>query len=402
MAGRAAWTTAYINDLPDSAFAHIELGGEKDEDGKTTPRSKRHFPHHDAAGKIDLPHLRNALSRAPQSPFGPKAMVHLRRHAKAEGVGESDYDSPAVEHRTFPLEVRLSDDDAAGPKIGGTAAVFNSLSLDLGGFREQIAPGAFHSSLHYSRSRPIKSFFNHDPSMVLGRTDNKTLTLEETEHGLAFEVTPPETSWAADLLTSMKRGDVRDASFAFRTKKDEWELSADGKTQVRTLLDVELFEVGPVTSGAYPAADSQVRAMLEARGLPVAEDGSVPVPSERDDLLDDGIDLEGLIPAYERLKDGAAEDGDELIVRSAISALTLVMPQTALGTTISGSLVTSGTNGFVHISPNTAVPWTITVSDGTVAEPRSKPEPEIVQPESDLWELEVLRYRLELARRRVS
>ena len=85
---KATWSTAFINNLPDSAFAYIEPGGSKDGEGKTEPRSKRHFPHHGTGGAIDLSHLRNALARAPQSPFGPKAMPHLRKHAQAEGVGD--------------------------------------------------------------------------------------------------------------------------------------------------------------------------------------------------------------------------------------------------------------------------------------------------------------------------
>src|SRR5262249_46866211 len=60
---RAEMTAASINDLPDSAFAYIEPGGKKDASGRTVPRSLRHFPIHDAD------HTRNALSRAPQSPF---------------------------------------------------------------------------------------------------------------------------------------------------------------------------------------------------------------------------------------------------------------------------------------------------------------------------------------------
>jgi HK97 family phage prohead protease len=64
---KAVWTTAYINDLPDSAFLYIESGGSKDSEGKTTPRSLRHFPYKDANGSVDLPHLRNALARIPQS-----------------------------------------------------------------------------------------------------------------------------------------------------------------------------------------------------------------------------------------------------------------------------------------------------------------------------------------------
>jgi len=85
---KAQWDTAYINNLPASSFAYIEPGGSKDDEGKTIPRESRHFPHHDAEGNVDLPHLRNALARAPQSPFGAKALPHLERHAKAEGVGK--------------------------------------------------------------------------------------------------------------------------------------------------------------------------------------------------------------------------------------------------------------------------------------------------------------------------
>jgi cation transport regulator ChaB len=62
----ASWDAAYMNDLPDSAFLYVEPGGKKDKTGKTTPRSKRHLPYRDAAGKIDLAHLRNAISRLGQ------------------------------------------------------------------------------------------------------------------------------------------------------------------------------------------------------------------------------------------------------------------------------------------------------------------------------------------------
>jgi len=62
---KAVWTTAYMNDLPDSAFLYIESGGEK-KDGKTQG-NKRHFPYKNAEGKIDLPHLRNAIARIPQA-----------------------------------------------------------------------------------------------------------------------------------------------------------------------------------------------------------------------------------------------------------------------------------------------------------------------------------------------
>jgi|SRR5215831_6015070 len=62
----AVWSTASVNDLPDSCFLYIESGGKKDSDGKTTPRSLRHLPYKNASGSIDLPHLRNAIARIPQ------------------------------------------------------------------------------------------------------------------------------------------------------------------------------------------------------------------------------------------------------------------------------------------------------------------------------------------------
>ena len=64
---KAKWSTAFINDLPDGSFLHILPGGKKDGEGKTKPRSLRMFPYRGSGGKVDLPHLRNALSRIPQS-----------------------------------------------------------------------------------------------------------------------------------------------------------------------------------------------------------------------------------------------------------------------------------------------------------------------------------------------
>lgn len=87
----AKWSTAFINDLPDISFAVIASGGEKDDEGKTTPRSKRHLPHHGKIDKhtttnVDEPHLKNAAARANQlkeKTLISKAKGHLRAHYKA-------------------------------------------------------------------------------------------------------------------------------------------------------------------------------------------------------------------------------------------------------------------------------------------------------------------------------
>jgi len=115
-ATEAPMSAGSINDLPDSAFAYIEPGGKKDDDGKTVPRSLRHFPIHDAA------HVRNALARAPQSPFGDKALPKIRAAAKklgvgAPGAGQGEAVGPPVaehHHQTLVTET---------PTIIKTAAV---------------------------------------------------------------------------------------------------------------------------------------------------------------------------------------------------------------------------------------------------------------------------------------
>ncbi len=90
---KAVWTTAFINDLPDAAFAVVLPGGKKDADGKTTPRGLRMLPHHNASVKtpaenssVDLPHLRNGLARIGQATMPEdakrRAQAHLDAHAK--------------------------------------------------------------------------------------------------------------------------------------------------------------------------------------------------------------------------------------------------------------------------------------------------------------------------------
>lgn len=98
----AEWTRAYINDLPDAAFAIILPGGEKDEGGKTTPRDLRKLPHHGPGVKdgsehtsVDRAHLNNALQRLPQSDLSEeqksRARSHLEKHRDALKESETEF-----------------------------------------------------------------------------------------------------------------------------------------------------------------------------------------------------------------------------------------------------------------------------------------------------------------------
>jgi len=75
----AEWTQDFINNLPDSSFAYIEEGGEKDEDGKTKPRSLRHLPFKDAQGNINKAHLNNALARLAQTDLSDEAKAAAKK-----------------------------------------------------------------------------------------------------------------------------------------------------------------------------------------------------------------------------------------------------------------------------------------------------------------------------------
>lgn len=94
-ASKAVWSTSFINDLPDSSFLYIEPGGKKDSTGRTVPRSKRHFPYKDKSGKIDLPHLRNAIARIPQSnaPGLNKTALQNRARNLLSGTAKKSFKS---------------------------------------------------------------------------------------------------------------------------------------------------------------------------------------------------------------------------------------------------------------------------------------------------------------------
>jgi HK97 family phage prohead protease len=94
---KAAMSSASINDLPDSAFAYIQPGG-KVVDGKTEPRSLRHFPIH------DKPHADNAAARIAQgAQFGKEALPKVRAAQKKFG---SDMSSSSLDFGAFAESMR--------------------------------------------------------------------------------------------------------------------------------------------------------------------------------------------------------------------------------------------------------------------------------------------------------
>jgi HK97 family phage prohead protease len=178
--------------------------------------------------------------------------------------------------RTFPFEVEEVRDSGAGAGIytvKGHAAVFNKWSLDLGGFRERVMPGAFDEVL--SRDPHVLHLWDHDTSKALSSTRSKDYPLElrTDPAGLRFYSKVAPTSYSQDLRTLLEGGVIDQSSFAFIPAKDEWRIKEDdtGREVIeRDIVEVaELFDVTTCAMGAYPTTDSAlaVRSLASGRSL---------------------------------------------------------------------------------------------------------------------------------------
>ena len=155
------------------------------------------------------------------------------------------------------IELRIDQGaEDAPPKIVGYAAVFDSLSKDLGGFREKIQQGAFATSIE--NKDEVRALFNHDSDMLLGRLGSGTLRLWEDKHGLGIEIDPPNTNAGRDVVELLRRGDLASMSFGFFDTQDSWETDEQGG-DIRTINSARLFDVSVVTSPAYEATSVTVR-----------------------------------------------------------------------------------------------------------------------------------------------
>ena len=159
--------------------------------------------------------------------------------------------------------------------IRGYAVVYNRLSVDLGGFRERILPGAFDAVLNRQRGRAdLVSYYNHNPDILLGRESSGTLKVWSDEKGVGFEVTPPASR--ADIMELVQRRDVKGASFTFSVDKGGEGFTTDENGRaIREIRAATIYELGPVVQPAYPSTTAQVamrsfQAWLASQGTPEA------------------------------------------------------------------------------------------------------------------------------------
>jgi HK97 family phage prohead protease len=188
-----------------------------------------------------------------------------------------------IERRSMVTELRVTDGaEGKAPVLGGYAAVFDKLSLEMGSagkrFKERLMPGAFRATL--LSGDEVLAFYHHGlaggmmgATMPLGSTRDGSLRLSEDAHGLAFALDLPETTQGKDLAVLARRGTVRGASFAFARAKDSWHRDETGL--VRTVHEIEgLQDVSPTHSPAYEETVIAVRS-LEAWARATSSSGEV-------------------------------------------------------------------------------------------------------------------------------
>jgi len=168
-------------------------------------------------------------------------------------------------------------DGEAEAVLVGISPPWDSLSVDLGGFREKFAPTAFDGLVDRKPTDPrgkidVPFLFNHDPNHVTGRTSNGRLELAKDARGLAYRHKPLQTSMGRDLVMMVEDRTITGSSFAFTVADggENWTEDERGNV-IRTVHKASgLYDISAVTSPAYPASSIAPRSLdawRQARGL---------------------------------------------------------------------------------------------------------------------------------------
>lgn len=240
-------------------------------------------------------------------------LAELRAIAAATDTAPRPFDMQEVEVREAP---------AGSSSPGGVrfyCAVYDSLSHDLGGFRERIAPDAFDESL---AEDDIRALIDHDRAKVIGRQKpdgtHTTASFTSDERGVLVDIPElPDTNPARDILELVRRGDIDGASFGFRTVEDrwDWEGTAESGIYVRTILKARILEGSIVAFPAYPETMAEARsiaaAIVEARAGKVLSAKSADALRTAIDTLRKLLEDAGEDARNEPTTDDAAARSDE-------------------------------------------------------------------------------------------
>lgn len=163
------------------------------------------------------------------------------------------------------IEIRSSEFKQDGRVIEGYQIVFNSLSENLGGFREIILPEQINMEI--CNRCDVFATLDHDRSRPLQRRRNGqgSLDLSIDEHGLKYRFELANTQVANELYEYIQRGELDQSSFQFTTDNDEWLEEKDG-TWKRTIKSIDyLYDVSQVFQPAYSLSSVGLRSLEDAK-----------------------------------------------------------------------------------------------------------------------------------------
>lgn len=197
-------------------------------------------------------------------------------------------------HSTLGATVEMEAPAHGKRTLRGTAVVYNSLSRDLGGFRERFLPGSLTRTLKAGLLTAVK---DHDDSMPLGSEEAGTLRVKDTAKGLSVEIDLPDTTYARDLITMYERGDYRGMSFKFGVASGGNRWVKENGDLIHEVREAELDHVSPVIRPAYADTRMSIRSLDSAATIDMAERY--------------GIDLDRLAKVFVAIKRGIVLGNDE-------------------------------------------------------------------------------------------
>lgn len=167
-----------------------------------------------------------------------------------------------------PDAIRVERRDGEPAKLAGISPPWDSLSVDLGGFREKFAPTAFDGLVDRHPNDPrgkidVPFLFNHDPSLITGRTSNGRLTLTKEARGLGYVHEPLLTNTGRDLVMMVEDRTITGSSFAFTVADggEVWTEDERGNV-VRTVTQASgLYDISAVTTPAYGSSSIAPRSL---------------------------------------------------------------------------------------------------------------------------------------------
>ena len=162
-------------------------------------------------------------------------------------------DLKELETRALPMgDFTVTEGEDGQKTFTGYAALFNTPSDGMQ-FTEVIAPNAFSRTLKRvaDGKKMISFLFGHDETRALATTASGRLTLTEDARGLKVEAkldpADPDAASVISKLTHEARSMGMSFGFSIPKNGDVWEEA------VRTLNEINLFEVSVLSAGQTPA-----------------------------------------------------------------------------------------------------------------------------------------------------